>query len=139
MIEVEQLRKTYGELIAVDGVSFVARPGQIFGLLGPNGAGKTTTIGCICGLLTPTAGHVRVLGKDVERESVAARQSLGTVPQELALYEDLTAEENLAYWGGAQGMRNPGLKDRIREVLELTGLLDRAKEPVKRFSGSMKR
>ncbi len=139
MIEVEQLRKAYGDLTAVDGVSFIARPGEIFGLLGPNGAGKTTTIGCICGLLTPTSGHVRVLGKDVVNDSTASRRSLGTVPQDLALYDDLSATENLAYWGGAQGMRNPILRDRIREVLDLTGLLDRAKEPVKRFSGGMKR
>jgi ABC-2 type transport system ATP-binding protein len=139
MVEVDQLRKLYGELVAVDGISFAARPGEIFGLLGPNGAGKTTTISCICGLLTPTAGHVRVLGHDVVRDGTAARRSLGVVPQELALYEDLSATENLAYWGGAQGMRNPQLKERSREVLELTGLLDRAREPVKRFSGGMKR
>jgi ABC-2 type transport system ATP-binding protein len=139
MVEVDQLRKLYGELVAVDGISFAARPGEIFGLLGPTGAGKTTTISCICGLLTPTAGHVRVLGHDVVRDGTAARRSLGVVPQELALYEDLSATENLAYWGGAQGMRNPQLKERSREVLELTGLLDRAREPVKRFSGGMKR
>ena len=113
MVEVEQLRKVYGDLSAVDDVSFTARPGEIFGLLGPNGAGKTTTISCICGLLTPTAGHVRVLGKDVVHDGVAARTSLGVVPQELALYEDLTASENLAYWGGAQGLRNPTLRDHM--------------------------
>jgi len=139
MIEVEQLRKAYGELIAVDGVSFAARPGEIFGLLGPNGAGKTSTIGCISGLLTPSAGHVKLMGHDVVREGPAARANLGVVPQEIALYEDLSAHENLAYWGGAQGMRNPKLRDRIQQVLELTGLLDRAKEPVKQFSGGMKR
>jgi ABC-2 type transport system ATP-binding protein len=139
MIEVEQLRKSYGDLTAVDGVSFTALPGDIFGLLGPNGAGKTTTIGCISGLVTPTAGRVRVLGHDVVREGTAARQALGVVPQEIALYEDLSALENLAYWGGAQGMRNPRLRERTQQVLELTGLQDRAKEPVKRFSGGMKR
>ena len=139
MIEVEQLRKSYGDLIAVDGVSFTARPGEIFGLLGPNGAGKTTTIGCISGLLTPSAGHVKVMGHDVVREGRAARAKLGVVPQEIALYEDLSAHENLAYWGGAQGMRNPKLRERIQQVLELTGLQDRAREPVKQFSGGMKR
>src|SRR5437016_7445034 len=91
MIEVEQLRKSYGDLVAVDGVSFTARPGEIFGLLGPNGAGKTTTIGCICGLLTPTSGRVRVMGRDVVREGAAARRVLGVVPQEISLYEDLSA------------------------------------------------
>ena len=139
MIEVEQLRKSYGELIAVDGVSFTARPGEIFGLLGPNGAGKTTTIGCISGLLEPTSGRVRVMGNDVVREGTAARQALGVVPQEIALYEELSAIENLKYWGGAQGLRNPLLGERIQKVLELTGLGDRAREPVKRFSGGMKR
>jgi ABC-2 type transport system ATP-binding protein len=139
MIEVDQLRKSYGDLIAVDGVSFTAHRGEIFGLLGPNGAGKTTTIGCISGLLLPTGGHIRVMGHDVIRNGTAARQVLGVVPQEIALYEDLSATENLTYWGGAQGMRNPRLRDRIQTVLELTGLLDRTNEPVKRFSGGMKR
>jgi ABC-2 type transport system ATP-binding protein len=139
MIEVDQLRKSYGDLIAVDGVSFTARPGEIFGLLGPNGAGKSTTIGCISGLLTPTAGHVRVMGHDVVRDGPAARKAIGVVPQEIALYDDLSAVENLNYWGGAQGLRNPQLRDRIQMVLESTGLQDRAREPVKRFSGGMKR
>src|SRR6202521_2900975 len=109
MIEVEQLRKSYGELIAVDGVSFAAHPGEIFGLLGPNGAGKTTTIGCISSLLTPTSGQIRIMGHDVVRDGVAARRSIGVVPQEIALYEDLSARENLAYWGGAQGLRGAEL------------------------------
>jgi ABC-2 type transport system ATP-binding protein len=139
MIEVEQLRKSYGELLAVDNVSFVAHPGEIFGLLGPNGAGKTTTIGCISGLLTPSAGHVKVMGHDVVRDGTTARAKLGVVPQEIALYEDLSAHENLAYWGGAQGMRSPKLGERIQQVLDLTGLQDRAREPVKQFSGGMKR
>src|SRR5579863_8444848 len=139
LIEVEQLRKSYGESVAVDGVSFTARAGEIFGLLGPNGAGKTTTIGCVCGLLTPSAGHVKVEGHDVVREGSAARAKLGVLPQEIALYDDLSAQENLAYWGGAQRMRNPELRGRIQEVLELTGLQDRAREPVKQFSGGMKR
>ena len=138
MIEVEGLRKSYGELVAVDGVSFRAEAGAIFGLLGPNGAGKTTTLHCISGLLPPTAGRIRVLGRDVVTES-AARRSLGVVPQEIALYEDLSATENLRYWGGAYGLGGSRLRRRITEVLEITGLLDRAKEPVKRFSGGMKR
>src|SRR5579863_3564529 len=139
MIEVQQLRKSYGDLTAVDGLSFTAQPGEIFGLLGPNGAGKTTTISCISGLLTPTAGQIRVMGHDVVLDGQAARRALGVVPQEIALYEELSALENLAYWGGAQGMRNPLLRERIHNVLELTGLQDRAREPVKRFSGGMKR
>jgi ABC-2 type transport system ATP-binding protein len=139
MIEVQQLRKQYGDLTAVQDVSFTAHPGEIFGLLGPNGAGKTTTSGCISSLLTPTSGHIQVMGHDVVRDGVAARRSIGVVPQELAIYDDLSAHENLAYWGGAQGLRGPKLRERIHTVLELTGLLDRSKEPVKQFSGGMKR
>jgi len=138
VIEVEGLRKTYGDVVAVDDVSFTAEPGRIFGLLGPNGAGKSTTIGCISGLLRPTAGRVRVLGKDVAVERRAARAQLGVVPQELALYEDLSAEENLRYWGGAYGLRGRTLDLRVRDVLATTGLADRH-DPVKNFSGGMKR
>jgi ABC-2 type transport system ATP-binding protein len=139
MIEVEQLRKSYGELVAVEGVSFTVRPGEVFGLLGPNGAGKTTTIGCISGLLIPDRGQVRVMGYDVRKDGVLARRRLGLVPQEIALYEDLSAQENLAYWGGAYGLAGDLLKARIREALEWIGLEDRARQPVKSFSGGMKR
>jgi ABC-2 type transport system ATP-binding protein len=139
VIEVDHIRKTYGDIMAVNDISFTAQPGEIFGLLGPNGAGKTTTIGCISGLLTPTAGHVRIMGHDVVREGTAARRLLGVVPQEISLYDDLSALENLKYWGGTQGMRNPLLRQRIQEVLEITGLQDRAREPVKQFSGGMRR
>jgi ABC-2 type transport system ATP-binding protein len=139
LIEVEHLRKSYGDLLAVDDVSFRAEPGAIFGLLGPNGAGKTTTIGCISGLLKPSDGRIRVMGHDVVSEGRASRAKLGLVPQELALYEDLTARENLLYWGSAYGLRGTHLKSRVEAVLELAGLCDRAKEPVKKFSGGMKR
>ncbi len=139
MIKVEHLHKHYGDLAAVDGVSFDADEGKIFGLLGPNGAGKSTTIGCISGLLEPTSGRVSVLGHDVVLDRRASREQLGVVPQELALYEDLSAAENLNYWGSAYGLRGADLKDRIQEVLVATGLLDRAREPVKQFSGGMKR
>jgi ABC-2 type transport system ATP-binding protein len=139
VIEVTDLRKVFGELAAVDGITFTAEPGAIFGLLGPNGAGKTTTIGCICGLLKPTSGRVRVLGYDVVTDGARAKSGLGVVPQEVAIYEEVSATENLRYWGGAYGLSGAGLKTRIAEVLELSGLQDRAKEPVKRFSGGMKR
>lgn len=139
MIEVQDLRKVYGELAAVDGVSFRAEPGQIFGLLGPNGAGKSTTIGCIAGLLVPSAGRALVLGHDVAVEPRAAKAAIGVVPQELALYEEVSATENLLFWGGACGLRGAELKRRATEVLELVGLLDRASTPVKKFSGGMKR
>jgi ABC-2 type transport system ATP-binding protein len=139
MIAVEHLRKIYSEIAAVDDATFTANDGEIFGLLGPNGAGKTTTIGCISGLLIPTAGRILVDGHDVVREGTAARRSIGVVPQELAMYGDLSAIENLEYWGGAQGLRGSELKRRIAKVLELTGLQDRSKETVKRYSGGMKR
>lgn len=139
MIEVEHLRKSYGDFLAVDDVDFRAEAGEIFGLLGPNGAGKTTTIGCISGLLRPSNGLIRVMGHDVIREGRLSREKLGVVPQELALYEDLTAQENLSYWGSAYGLGGSRLKDRVCAVLELTGLSDRSKEPVKKFSGGMKR
>ncbi len=139
MLRVEQLRKSFGELTAVDGIGFEAHPGEIYGLLGPNGAGKTTTLSCICGLLTPTSGRIAVNGHDVVRDGIEARRVLGVVPQELAVFEDLSARENLEYWGGAWGVRGQALRQRVGEVMEAIGLLDRAKEPVKNFSGGMKR
>jgi ABC-2 type transport system ATP-binding protein len=123
----------------VDDLSFTAHPGEIFGLLGPNGAGKTTCIRCLCGLPKPTAGRVSVMGHDTASDGRRARQALGVVPQEIALYDDLSAAENLAYWGGAHRMRGRALRDRVQEVLEWTGLADRAREPMARFSGGMKR
>lgn len=139
MIEVRDLHKEYGDLVAVNGVSFTAEGGAIFGLLGPNGAGKTTTIGCVSGLLTPTAGGVRVSGHSVLTEPRRAREELGVVPQEIALYEDLSARENLAYWGEAYGLRGQEREARVNEVLELVGLAGRADDVVEEFSGGMKR
>jgi ABC-2 type transport system ATP-binding protein len=139
MIEVSDLAKHYGDLKAVDGLTFSAESGGIFGLLGPNGAGKTTTIGCISGLLRPTSGRIMVSGHDIVRDSIGARRHLGVVPQDLALYEDLPAEANLSYWGAAYGLGGAALKRRVSEVLETIGLADRARERVSRFSGGMKR
>ena len=139
MIEVTQLRKQYGDLVAVHEATFTVGTGEIFGLLGPNGAGKSTTIGCVSGLLTPTSGRIRILGHDIVTDSVAAKATLGIVPQELALYEDLSATDNLRYWGAAYGLRGRDLQGRVGQVLDLIGLADRAREPVKRFSGGMKR
>jgi ABC-2 type transport system ATP-binding protein len=139
LIQVEGLRKEYGELVAVSELSFVAVPGAIFGLLGPNGAGKSTTIGCISGLLAPTRGRIRVCEHDVVHDGLEARSRMGVVPQELALYEDLSARENLRYWGGAYGLRGGRLEERTDAVLEQVGLADRAREAVKKYSGGMKR
>lgn len=139
MLKVEQLVKQYGDFTAVDDISFEAAASTVFGLLGPNGAGKSTAINCISGLLTPTAGHIAVSGHDVVKDGKAARQSLGVVPQELALYEDLPAIDNLRYWGKAYGLRGKPLEDRVNAVLQHIGLADRAKDLPKEFSGGMKR
>jgi ABC-2 type transport system ATP-binding protein len=139
MLKVEDLSKNYGDFVAVDKISVHAGKGTVFGLLGPNGAGKSTTINCISGLLPPTSGHASVAGHDVVSDGKAARQNLGVVPQELALYEDLPAIENLRYWGKAYGVRGAELDTRVSEVLETIGLGDRAKDLPKEFSGGMKR
>lgn len=139
MLAVEKLTKQYGDFTAVDDVSFDAGDGTVFGLLGPNGAGKSTTINCISGLLAPTSGRVGVAGFDIVKEGKKAKASLGVVPQELALYEDLPAIENLKYWGQAYGLRGSALDERVREVLDHIGLADRAKDLPKTFSGGMKR
>lgn len=139
MLNVEHLVKQYGDLTAVDDVSFEAKAGAVFGLLGPNGAGKSTAINCISGLLTPTTGHIAVSGHDIARDGKAARQSLGVVPQELALYEDLPAIDNLRYWGKAYGLRGKPLENRVADVLDCIGLADRARDLPKKFSGGMKR
>ncbi len=139
MVRVDRLRKEYGDLVAVKEISFEAEPGRIFGLLGPNGAGKSTTIGCMSGLLKPTSGTCHIMDHDVVRDPMAAKRQLGVVPQELALYEDLSATENLSFWGGAYGLRGGSLKRRVGELLELIGLQDRAREAVKKYSGGMKR
>ena len=139
MIEVRDLQKSYGDLLAVDRVSFSVGAGSVFGLLGPNGAGKSTTISCLSGLLKPTAGSISVGGFDIASEAVKAKASLGIVPQELAIYEDLSARDNLAYWGAAYGLKGDGLKQRVEHVLNRIGLADRAAELPKQYSGGMKR
>lgn len=139
MLTVSHLTKRYGDLLAVDDISFNAPEGAIFGLLGPNGAGKSTTIGCINGLLNPGSGTITVAGIDTATRPRDAKRAMGVVPQELALYEDLTARENLQYWGGAYGMRGVQLNSRADELLLRIGLADRPRDQVKKFSGGMKR
>ena len=139
MIEVKGLSKIYGSFQAVNSVNFVAKAGEIFGLLGPNGAGKSTTINCISGLISPTDGSVLINGYNITTDSVKAKQSLGLVPQELALYEDLSAYENLVFWGSAYGLSGNQLQERIQQVLNEVGLETRQKDAVNQFSGGMKR
>ncbi len=139
MIDVKDLRKSYGAVTAVDGVSFQAKGGQIFGLLGPNGAGKSTTIGCISGLIRPSSGQVLVNGHDVVKRPRLAKSELGIVPQDIAIYEDLPARANLRFWGATYGLSGKALDDRIDTVLAAIGLGDRAGDAPKTFSGGMKR
>ncbi len=125
--------------MAVDGISFDIQEGEIFGFLGPNGAGKTTSISMICGLLSPTAGEVFVEGVSILKNPREVKKRLGVVPQDVAIYEELSARENLSFWGGIFGIGGSKLRSRVDELLEQVGLEDRAKEPTKNFSGGMKR
>ena len=139
VLRVEGLRRTFGDLVAVDDISFHISPGETFGLLGPNGAGKTTTISMIAGLLTADAGQIQVAGRPITPRSIAAKAEVGLVPQDIALYPDLTAAENLRFFGRLQGLAGKTLDTRIAEVLEVVGLTDRAKDRIDTYSGGMKR
>ncbi len=138
-IVVQNLHKDFGEVYAVQGIEFEVQRGEIFSLLGPNGAGKSTTISMISGLLKPDQGEITVTGYDVEKESMQAKTAIGVVPQEIALYDDLSARENLTFWGKMYGLRGAPLKGRVDEILEVVGLTDRQKGRVAKFSGGMKR
>src|SRR5215216_2734873 len=138
-IEVLDLRKSFGENHAVQGVSFAVEEGEIFSLLGPNGAGKTTTISMLSCLLRPDAGDALIMGHSIRSEGMGVKSVLGVVPQEIALYEDLTARENLTFWGKMYGLRGAALTSRVNEVLDVIGLTDRAGDRVGKYSGGMKR
>ena len=138
-IETQHLVKKFGDLRAVDDVSFTVKEGEIFSLLGPNGAGKSTTISMIAGLLTPTEGDALVFGHSVRKTPTKVQDLLGIVPQELAIYPDLTAKQNLMFWGRMFGLRGESLKQRVNEVLELTELTDRQNQLSDKYSGGMKR
>lgn len=138
-IEVQNLKKSFGDFVAVQDASFTAESGEVLSLLGPNGAGKSTTISMLSGLLAPTGGDASIMGHSVIREPEAAKKSLGVVPQDIALYPDLSARENLVFWGKMYGLRGAALKSRVDEVLEIIGLADRQKDHVGKFSGGMKR
>ncbi len=138
-IEVLGLYKSFGENLAVQGVNFEVEQGEIFSLLGPNGAGKTTTISMLSCLLRPNDGDARVMGHSIRSDPMGVKFVLGVVPQDLALYEDLTARENLSFWGKMYGLRGSRLKLRVDEVLDIIGLRDRANERVGKYSGGMKR
>jgi ABC-2 type transport system ATP-binding protein len=139
LLRIVDLHKSYGRTKALDGVSFDVHSGELFGLLGPNGAGKTTLLSIVSCLLEPTAGEVYVLGRKVSARQRSLRNLIGIAPQELAVYGELTARENLAFFGSLYGLSGPSLADRVAHVLEAVGLADRADERVDRFSGGMKR
>jgi ABC-2 type transport system ATP-binding protein len=142
IVEVQELRKQYDPpkgVLAVDGVSFAIEKGEIFSLLGPNGAGKSTTISMLSCLLRPTDGDASVCGHSIAKQPQAVKESIGVAPQDIALYGDMSARENLHFWGTMYGLSGPALNTRVDEVLELITLVDRQKDRVEKFSGGMKR
>jgi ABC-2 type transport system ATP-binding protein len=139
VLKVKQLTKRFRDFEAVKTVSFSVQKGESFGLLGPNGAGKTTTIQMITGLFPPSSGSIEIAGIDMVRQPKRGQGLLGIVPQEIALYQTMSARENLSFWGRMYGLSGDHLQKRINDVLEIIGLADRAKEKVETFSGGMKR
>ncbi|HSL42421.1 MAG TPA: ATP-binding cassette domain-containing protein [Anaerolineales bacterium] len=138
-IQVQNLEKCFGEFAAVRGVNFEVQQGEIFSLLGPNGAGKSTTISMLSCLLQPSGGNAYVMGYSIVRDPNKVKGMIGIVPQDIALYGDLSARENLSFWGRMYGLRGDPLDKRVDEVLEIIGLADRQKDRVDKFSGGMKR
>jgi ABC-2 type transport system ATP-binding protein len=139
ILKCQNLRKTFGDLVAVDDVSFAIRAGETYGLLGPNGAGKTTTISMIAGILERDGGEVLVAGRPHGTTGAWGKQRIGYVPQDLALYPDLSARENLRFFARLYRLSRADVRTRVAEILELVGLTDRAGDPVKDYSGGMKR
>ena len=138
-IEVQELHRRFDDIHAVRGISFDVQAGEIFSLLGPNGAGKSTTISMLACLLAPTQGDASVMGHSVLRQPMEVKKAIGVVPQEIALYEDLSARENLDFWGKMYGLRGASLRERVDEVLGVIGLEERQKGRVQKYSGGMKR
>ena len=139
MLEVSKLVKRYGDNLAVSDISFSIMPGEIYGLLGPNGAGKSSTINIITGLIRKDGGQVTIGGLDLDRDLTKAKYLLGIVPQDLAIYNDLTALQNVKFFGSLYGLSGSTLQAKAMETLEFVGLKDKARDKVKTFSGGMKR
>jgi ABC-2 type transport system ATP-binding protein len=139
MLTITHLRKTFGSTLAVDDVSFSVEKGQLVGLLGPNGAGKTTTVSMIAGLLTPDRGDVLVGGARLSGDTDPKKRKIGIVPQDLALYDELSARRNLRFFGALYGLSGAALEAAIASTLQLVGLADRIDDLVKAYSGGMKR
>ena len=139
MITVENLKKSYGTHVALNGINFSIKEGEFYGLLGPNGAGKTTTISIISTIVEPDSGKVTINNMDLQKNKVACKKIIGVVPQEIALYDKLSAVENLHFWGSLYNVEKSLLDKRIHENLELLGLADRKDDKIKNYSGGMKR
>ncbi|MBS4197945.1 ABC transporter ATP-binding protein [Lederbergia citri] len=139
MLEVKELKKSYGKKEVVKNVSFTIEKGESFGLLGPNGAGKSTTISMICGLIPYDQGEVLVDDLSVKKSPMLIKKKIGVVPQEIALYPTMSAKDNLLFWGAMYGLKGSQAKKRADEVLEFVGLKDRANDRIETFSGGMKR
>lgn len=139
MLSISHLSKSFDTLKAVDDISFDVKKGEIFGFLGPNGAGKTTTISMISGLLQPDTGKILIDGMDLNTDIRRIKKIMGVVPQDMAFYEELSAKENLRFWGKLQGVEKKLLNERIAYYLKKTGLAGRENEPLKKYSGGMKR
>ncbi len=139
MIRLTNVSKSFGDLKAVKNISFSIKEGEIFGLLGPNGAGKSTTINMMSTLLKSDAGSVSIAGNEVQKNTVACKQLIGVVPQEISLYDDFSAYDNLLFWGSLYAVPKKELNRRIKEILDLIGLADRKNDLIKNYSGGMKR
>lgn len=139
IIKAQNLKKSFGSIEAVKGVSFHVKEGEIYGFLGPNGAGKTTTISMVTGLLKPDSGRALINGLDIWLEPKRVKSLIGVVPQETAIYEELSARDNLSFWGGLYGLSGRELRSHVDFILSRVGLSDRARGQVKKFSGGMKR
>jgi ABC-2 type transport system ATP-binding protein len=139
ILELKHLTKKFGDFIAVDNMSLSVKSGEIFGFLGANGAGKSTTIHMIAGLLSSNEGEIKILDKNISKHQRFAKMNIGIVPQDLAIYEDLTAYENVRFFAGLYGLRGSELEERVAEALQFVGLTDKAKSYPKSFSGGMKR
>jgi ABC-2 type transport system ATP-binding protein len=139
MLSCHALRKAYGELVAVDDVSFEIGPGETYGLLGPNGAGKTTAISMIAGILSPDGGRILVNGQRMSPRSARGKRDIGYVPQDVAVYPDLTGRENLLFFASLYGLPRREARTRVEAVLGTVGLLDRARDRAGTYSGGMKR
>ncbi len=139
MIQVQNLSKSFQDIKAVNDISFTIKKGEIFGLLGPNGAGKSTTLNMMSAILKSDEGHIHIDGNLINGHAKACKHLIGVVPQEISLYEDLSAYKNLLFWGNLYGIPSKELKDRINKTLALIGLLDRKNDLIKTYSGGMKR